>query len=61
MEEKYDCCTRWINDSKVNGISTLPLADQLYGGMPGTSMAAPVVSGAVALVLAENKANTFWS
>lgn len=45
-------------DSQV--YSTLPTHKGLYGGMPGTSMAAPVVSGAVSLILAENKKIKPW-
>ena len=41
--------------SKTKIISTLPRDKGLYGGMPGTSMAAPIVSGAVALMLQKNK------
>jgi subtilisin family serine protease len=36
-------------------ISTLPSDKGVYGGMPGTSMAAPVVSGAIALMLEKNE------
>lgn len=45
-------------DSQV--YSTLPTHKGLYGGMPGTSMAAPVVSGAISLILAENKKLKPW-
>ena len=41
--------------TKTKIISTLPSDKGLYGGMPGTSMAAPVVSGAIALMLEKNK------